>query len=223
MGAIPSTDSHPDVKTTSKAWGLIVGGYSTAAVGLMAFLTINGASGIPTAATIGTAVLVVIGLLLPAAGMLLLRRGLGAIKSAARYGFAMQALGLLGLLFGVVLVVAASSLSGYFVSAVFVVTTGVLAIAGAVLLRGHYMFASSSNTSRAVAYLIFGTALIFSGVGLIVGSNIAFEYLISQVENTIYVDIGATVSACGCILAAYSFFALHNRSQSSQNERVNRR
>lgn len=189
----------------------------------MAFLTINGASGIPTAATIGTAVLVVIGLLLPAAGMLLLRRGLGAIKSAARYGFAMQALGLLGLLFGVVLVVAASSLSGYFVSAVFVVTTGVLAIAGAVLLRGHYMFASSSNTSRAVAYLIFGTALIFSGVGLIVGSNIAFEYLISQVENTIYVDIGATVSACGCILAAYSFFALHNRSQSSQNERVNRR
>jgi hypothetical protein len=206
-----SRNSPPDVKTASKAWGLIVGGYSTAAVGLVAFLTINGASGIPTVATIGTAILVVIGLLLPAAGMLLLRRGLDAIKSAARYGFAMQALGLLGLLFGVVLVVAASSLSGYSISAVFVVTAGALAMAGAVLLRGQYMFASSSN-ARGVAYLIFGTALIFSGVGLIVGSNIAFEYLISQVENTIYVDIGATVSACGCILAAYSFFILHNRS-----------
>ena len=119
----------------------------------------------------------------------------------------MQAFGLLGLLFGVVLIVVTSSLSGYLVSAVFVATAGVSAIAGAVLLRRHFISAIASNT-RGVAYLIFGTALIFSGVGLIVGSNIAFEYLISQVENTIYVDIGATVSACGCVLAAYSFFVL---------------
>ena len=90
-------------------------------------------------------------------------------------------------------------------------TSGVLAIAGAVFLRGQFTRAIASNTNG-VAYLILGTALIFSGVGLIVGSNIAFEYLISQVENTIYVDIGATVSACGCVLAAYSFFVLHNRS-----------
>jgi hypothetical protein len=210
MVAISSMNSPLDVKTASKAGGLVVAGYSTAALALVAFLTINGASGIPPAATIGTAGLVAIGLLLPAAGMLQLRRGLGPIKSAARYGFAMQAFGLLGLLFGVVLVVVASSLSGYLVSAVFVVTAGVSTIAGAVLLRGHYS-AIASNT-RGVAYLIFGTALIFSGAGLIVGSNIAFEYLISQMENTIYVDIGATVSACGCVLAAYSFFVLHDRS-----------
>jgi hypothetical protein len=210
MGATPSTNSPPDVMTASKAWGLVVAGYSTAAVALVAFLTINGASGIPGAATIGTAGLVVTGLLLPAAGMLQLRRGLGPIKSAARYGFAMQAFGLLGLLLGVVLVVVSSSLSGYFLGAVFVVTAGVTAFAGAVLLRGHFS-AIASNT-RAVACLITGTALIFSGAGLIVGSNIEYEYLISQVENTIFVDLGAMVSACGCVLAAYSFFVLHDRS-----------
>jgi hypothetical protein len=209
MGAVSSTNSPHDGKTSSKAWGLVVAGYSTATGALVAFLTINGASGIPTATTIFTAVLVVIGLLLPAAGMLLLRRGISTIKSAARYGFAMQAFGLLGLLFGVVLVVSVSSLSGFLLSAVFVVTAGVLAIAGAVLLRGQYISAEVSNT-RGAAYLIFGTVLIFSGVGLIVGSNIAFEYWISQVENTVYVDIGATISACGCVLSAYSFFVLHN-------------
>ena len=137
--------------------------------------------------------------------MLQLRRGLDPTKSAARYGFAMQAFGLLGLLFGAVLVVVASSLSGYLLSAVFVVSAGVSAVAGAVLLRRYFISSSASNTRNA-AYLIFGTALIFSGVGLIVASNIAFEYLISQVENTVIVDIGATVSACGCVVAAYSFF-----------------
>ncbi len=120
----------------------------------------------------------------------------------------MQAFGLIGLLFGVVLVVVVSSLSGYLLSAVFVAMAGVLAIAGATLLRGHF---ASNNES--VACLIFGTALIFTGVGIIVASNIAFEYLISQLENTIYIDIGATISACGCILSAYSFYDLHNRNQ----------
>src|SRR5271157_5840447 len=141
MGAVSSTNAPHDGKTAAKAWGLVDAGYSTATGALVAFLTINGASGIPTATTIFTAVLVVIGLLLPAAGMLLLRRGISAIKSATRYGFAMQAFGLLGLLFGVVLVVSVSSLSGFLLSAVFVVTAGGLAIAGAVLLRGQYISA----------------------------------------------------------------------------------
>jgi len=211
MGAVSSTNAPPDVKAASQARGLVVGGYSTAAVGLLAFLTINGASGTSTAATIGTALLIAIGLLLPAAGMLLLRRGLGPAKGATRYGFAMQAFGLAGLLFGVVLLVVVPSLSGYFLSAAFVVTASVLAIAGAVLLRGHYIGTVASK-ARGGAYLILGTVLIFSGVGLIVGSDIAFEYLISQVENTINVDIGATVTACGCVLAAYSFFSLNSRS-----------
>ncbi len=200
-----STNSPSNAVTTTKSWRLVVAGYSTAAVALVAFLTINGASGIPSVATIITAGLVIIGLLLPVIGMLQLRRGLSPIRSAARYGFTLQAFGLLGLLFGVVLVVGTSSLSGYILSAVFVAVAGVLAIAGAVLMRGHF-----ASNNRGVAYLIFGTALIFSGVGLIVASNIAFEYLISQVQNTVYVDTGATVSACGCVLTAYSFFVLHN-------------
>jgi len=210
MGATPSTNPPPGAETASKAWGLVVAGYSMGAVALVAFLTINGASGISAAATIGTAGLVAIGLLLPAAGLLQLRRGIDSSQRAARYGFAMQGLGLIGLLLGVVIVVATSSVSGYLVSAVLVVIAGVSAIAGAVLLRAHYISAVASNTRGAV-YLILGTGLIFSGVGLVVASNIAFEYLISQVQETVFVDVGATVSACGCVLAAYSFFGLNSR------------
>lgn len=198
------------ISTASKDWRLVVGGYSTAAVGLVLFLTINGASGIPTIAIICTAMLIAIGLLFPAAGIFQLRRSLGPIKSSARYGYALQAFGLLALLFGVVLVVVVSSLSGFLLSAVFVVAAGVLAISGAVLLRAYFISADASN-ARSAACLIFATALIFSGVGLIVASNIEYVYLISQIENTVYIDIGATVSACGCIIAAYSFYILHNR------------
>jgi hypothetical protein len=209
MGA--STHPSLDVKTASNGWSLVVAGYSIVAVALVAFLTINGASGIPMAATIGTAFLVIIGFLLPTAGMLQLRKGLGQIENAARYGYAMQAVGLLFLLFGVVLVVVVSSLSGYLVSATLVAIAGASAIAGAVLLRKHY--GDIASKTRNAMFLILGTALIFSGVGIIVGSNIAFEYWISQVANTIYVDIGATISACGCVVAAYSFYVLHNRSK----------
>jgi hypothetical protein len=207
MEAKPSTNSPSKAKTSSKAWNLVVTGYSTAAVALVVFLTINGASGIPAAAIIGTVILAAIGFLLPLAGMLQLRRELGPIKSVARYGFALQAFGLLSLMFGVVLVVAVSSLFSYFLSAVFVAAASVSAIAGSVLLRKHFISTIASN-SRIAVYLIFGTVLIFSGVGVIVGSNIAYEYWISQVANTIYVDIGATISACGFVLAAYSFFTL---------------
>jgi hypothetical protein len=198
------------VKTSSKAWGIVVTGYSTAAVALVAFLTINGVSGIPTAAIIGTGILIAIGLLLPIAGMLQLRKGLGSIKSAGRYGFAMQAFGLLGLLFAVVLVVGFSSLTGYLISALFVTTAGVSSISGAVLLRAYFINSTKLN-AKGVLCLIFGTGLIFSGVALIVGSNIAFQYFISQLENTVYVDIGATISSCGCVLTAYSFYVLYNR------------
>jgi hypothetical protein len=66
--------------------------------GLVALLTINGVSRIPTAVVIGTAVLVAVGLLLPAAGLLKLRRTINHDRSAARYGLLLQALGLIGLL-----------------------------------------------------------------------------------------------------------------------------
>ena len=94
----------------------MVAGYSMGAVALVAFLTINGASGIPAAGTVGTAGLLVIGLLLSVVGMLQLRRGVGSTQRAARYGLALQGFGLVGLLFGVVLVVVIASLSGYLVS-----------------------------------------------------------------------------------------------------------
>jgi uncharacterized membrane protein YidH (DUF202 family) len=207
-GEIHSTKSPVDVKS-SKAWSLLVMGYSVGTVALVVFLTINGASGIPTMAMIITAVLVAIGLFLPAAGMLRLRRIVDPAQRAARNGFAMQALGLIGLFFGVALVVAVSSLSGYFASAVIVVTMGALALLGGVFLtRHHTSFGASS--ARVVVCLVLGMALLFLGTGLIAGSNIAYQYVISQVENTIYVDIGATVSACGCVIAAYSSFVLRN-------------
>ena len=211
MGTTSSTISPSEKKPASKAWGLIVAGYSIATVALLAFLTINGESGTSSAATFGTAALLALGLLLPAAGMFQLRKGLDSIKSPSRYGFAMQAFGLIGLFIGVLLIVVVPSFSGYLLSAVFVVPAGASAIAGAVLLRRHYIDAKASN-SIGIACLIFGTTLIFSGAGVILASNIAFWYLISQVQNTVYVDIGATISACGCVLAAYSYFALGNWS-----------
>jgi hypothetical protein len=211
MKAGLSRTNSPSDQKTSRARILTVAGYSVVTLGLLAFLTINGVSGIPTVATIGTASLVVIGILLPTAGMLQLRRSLGGVRSPAGYGYAMQAFGLIGLLFAVALVVVVSSLPGYIFSAIFVVTAGASAIMGAVLLGRHYARALTSE-ARVVVPLVFGTVLIFSGVGVIVGSNIAFYYLISQVQNTVYVDMGATVSACGCVLAAFSFFPLRNRS-----------
>jgi hypothetical protein len=208
MGVMTSTNSPAGAKAASRAWGLVVAGYSVTAVALVAFLTINGASGVPGIATIGTAVLVVIGLLLPTAGMLQLRRRLGPNERAARYGFTAQALGLLVLLIGVVLVVEVVTLTGYILGAALIAASGVSAIAGAILLRGHY--GALREKSRGVACLILGTALLFAGVVIIVGSDLAFEFWISQAENTVYADIGATVSACGCVLSAYSFYVLHN-------------
>jgi hypothetical protein len=210
---VTATNSAADVK----AWGRVVAGYSVAAVALVVFLTINGASGIPAVATIGTAGLAVIGLLLPIAGILQLRRGIASGKTVPRLGFVLQAFGLFSLMFGLVFVVAVSSLSSYLLSALFVMVAGVSAIAGAVLLRRHFICVNTSN-KRAAVFLILGTALVFTGVGLIVASNIAFQYLISQLENTVYVDVGATVSACGCILAAYSFFTLYNPAKHLKNQ-----
>jgi uncharacterized membrane protein YidH (DUF202 family) len=203
MEKISSYNSSANVKM-SKTWFLVVAGFATEVVALVGFLTINGASGIPTAATVGTSGLVAVGLLLPAAGMLQLRKGFDPTQRAVRKGLTLQGFGLIGLFFGVVLTGVISSLASYLVSAAFVAASSALGLAGAVLLRRHYINTGAPN-AKTVKYLILGMALVFSGVGMIVGSNIAFQYLISQVENTVYVDIGATVSACGFVLAALSF------------------
>jgi hypothetical protein len=194
------------------AWSEVVIGYAAATVGLVAYVTINGPPGIPTAVTIGTASLVIIGLLLPAAGMLQLRRAVDPDRRAARYGLAMQSLGLVGLLLGVVAIIVSSSFSIWFaVSAVLIASSAALALVGAFLLRGHYADIRASNKTSA-EYLILGTALIFAGVAVILGSNIAAYFLLSDVGNTVFTDVGAAISACGCVIAAYSFFVMPARS-----------
>ena len=120
-------------------------------------------------------VLVAIGLLLPAVGMLQLRRRVDPSERAARYGFAMQAFGLLGLLFAVVLVVVVVFALGLPHERYLGCNSGrVSDCRGGSFAKTLHL----DSKTRGVAYLIFGTGLIFSGVGLIVGSNIAYQYSI---------------------------------------------
>ena len=103
-----------------------------------------------------------------------------------------------------------SSLTGYLVGATFIAGSAASALLGAVLLRRKHSDIGLGGP-RELYYLVIGTALIFSGAALIMTSNIAFFYFISQVQNTVYVDIGATVIAWGCVLGAYSFFLASRR------------
>lgn len=206
MSAMPSNKSQADAKT--KATSQVIVGFTVAALGLIALLTIIGVSGVPTALVIGTAVLVAIGLLLPAAGMLKLRQTVNPNRSAARYGLLLQALGLMGLLFAVMPLAVSASLSPLFVvSAILIATSTALTLGGAFLVRGHYADIGASN-KRGVDYLILGSTLIFFGVALILGSNVAKYFFLSDVGNNVFTDAGAAISACGCVIAAYSFLAL---------------
>jgi hypothetical protein len=193
-----------------RAFGVVAAGYGVEATGLIAFLTINGSS-VPQLASIATVALIAIGLLLTPAALLLLRKGLDRTQAKARSGLALQGFGLVILLMGVVLGVGFSSLFGYAVGAVLLAASAAMGLLGAILLRKSY--ASNGAKSSAVDYMVLATALVFSGVGLIMASNIAFYYVISQVANTVYVDAGAAVSACGCVVAAFSFFTLRGQRE----------
>jgi len=188
----------------SKTLPIIAAGYVIAAAGLVAFLTLNGIS-VPAPATALTILLIALGLLLPPAGMFAFRRILDRNKTAARNGLLLEGSGLIVLLLGVVLAVSLSSLTGYLVGAIFIAGSAASALLGAVMLRRKHSDIGLGGP-REMNYLVLGTALIFSGGAIIMTSNIAFFYFISQVQNTVYVDIGATVIACGCVLGAYSFF-----------------
>jgi hypothetical protein len=181
-------------------------------MGLVAFLTINGMS-VPGVATVATVIMIAVGLLLPSAGMVVLRRGLDRVQGAARNGFLLQGVGLVTLFVGVVLAVGLSSLLGYFVGAVLLIASASSSLLGAMLLRGGRAGIGVPG-SRISDYFLLGTLLIFSGVGLIMASNIAFYYAISQVANTAYVDLGAAISACGCVVAGYSFAEVRSRLRS---------
>ena len=189
--------------TSSKSWALVVTGYCILAAAILAFLTINGISS-TAAGTIGTAGLIILGLLLPAAGMLELARRMDPLQGTARKGLVLQSLSLIGLLIGLVVSFVASSLSGHLVSAVFIVPSGVSGLVGAIFL---------SKETRA-RQLIAGVALIATGAALIPASNIALlAGWLLDIDKNIYQDIGATIAGCGSVLAAYSFFVLRSRIQ----------
>ena len=182
--------------TSSKSWALVVAGYCILAVAMLAFLTINGVSS-TAAGTITTATLIGLGLLLPAAGTLEMARHMDPPHGSARKGLALLSLSLTGLLIGLVVSFAASSLSGHLVSAVFIVLGGASGLAGAIFI------AKQARARQLVA-----------GAALIPASNIAlFAYLISDMGKSIYQDIGAALAACGSVVAAYSFFVLRSRAK----------
>jgi hypothetical protein len=187
--------------TDSKSWALVVAGYSVLAVAMLAFLTVNGVSA-SAVGTISIASLIVLGLLLPAAGMLELARRMDPPQGTARNGLVLQSLTLIGLLIGFAVSFAASSLAGHLVSAVFIVPSGALGLAGAIVI---------SKKARA-RQLVAGAALITIGAVLIPASNIAlFAGWLSDLNKNIYQDIGATLAACGSVVTAYSFFVLRRR------------
>jgi len=189
--------------TTSKSWALVVAGYSVLAVAMLAYLTVNGVSA-PAAGTIGTAILIVLGLLLPAAGMLELARRMDPPQGTAGKGLVLQSLSLTGLLIGFVVSFAASSLSGRLVSGVVIVLAGISGLVGAILI---------SKQARA-RQLVVAAALIAIGAVLIPASNIAVSAdLLFDIDKNIYEDIGATIAGCGSVVAAYSFFVLRSRGK----------
>jgi hypothetical protein len=189
--------------TTSKSWALVVTGYGILAAAMLVFLTINGLSN-TAPGTVATASLLALGLLLPAAGMLELARHMDPPQGTLRRGLVLQALSLIGLVIGLVASFAASSTSGYLVSAVFIVLAGAAGVAGAI-------FAAREARARP---LVAGAALIALGALLIPASNIALlAGWLLDLDKNIYEDIGATLAACGCVVAAYSFFVLRSRAK----------
>jgi uncharacterized membrane protein YidH (DUF202 family) len=190
----------------------VTAGFAAATVGLLIDLTTIGASETPAAVRIGSAGLIAIGILLASAGMLQLRRAVDRTRRGARRGLAMQSLGLIGLLLAALALQISSSIQVLFVSAAFVVLAGSLAIVGGLQLGNHY--ADIGTTSRTDAgYLVLGTALMFLGVGVIIGSEIAYYFVLSDVVSTVVSDAGVAVSACGCVVAAYASFVMRGSSR----------
>lgn len=123
----------------------------------------------------------------------------------------MQSVGLVLLLIGELALSFSSDLGILFLSAAIIVTAAASALAGAVLLRGHWLDIGASNR-RGGDYLIVGTALIFSGVGAIVFSKIGSYFVLPDLATLLVNVVGLTGTACGCVVAAYSFVVLPSRS-----------
>jgi len=189
--------------TTSKSWALVVAGYAILTVAMLAFLTVNGVSA-TAVGTIGTAGLIGLGLLLPAAGMLELARRMDPPQGTARKGLVLQSLSLIGLLIGFVVSFVASSFSGHLAAGVVIVLSGIAGLVGAIFI---------SKQARA-RQLVVAAALIAIGAALIPASNIALlAGWLLDIDKNIYQDIGATIAGCGSVVTAYSFFVLRSRSK----------
>ena len=195
--------ARPAVSPQTRASQLMVVGYAAATVGLLAELTTSGASGTPAAVSIGATGLIAVGILLPSAGMLQLRSAVDRDRRGARRGLAMQGLGLIGLLLGVLALQISSSVPGLFVSAAIVASAGALAIVGGVHLSNHYPDIGAQRRTD-VGYLVVGTALMFGGAGVILASKIGYYFVLSDVGSTVVTDAGLAISACGCVVAAYA-------------------
>ena len=204
MNSASSTNPSPVVLLPHGALGVITSGYSVEAVGLIALLTINGTSSVPLMALVATIILIVAGFLLPTAGLLALRRGLDRTHAAVRRNFLLQGAGLVVLLLGVVVAVGINSLSGFIAGTALLAVSAALALLGSIMLRSECTEIGLPGPA-ATNYLVLAMVLLFSGVGLIMAANIAFFYVISGAANGVDTDIGATISAYGCVVAAYSF------------------
>jgi hypothetical protein len=132
------------------ALGVVTSGYAVEAMGLIALLTINGASLVPPPALIATIILIVAGFLLPTAGLLALRRGFDRTHPAVRNSFLLQGSGLVVLLLGVVVAVGLNSLSGFMIGTVFLVPSAASALMGAILLLKNYASIGWLNPREAV-------------------------------------------------------------------------
>jgi len=186
----------------SKSWTLVVVGYSVLAAAMLAFLTVNGVSS-TAVGTIGTAGLLGLGLVLPVVGMLELARHIDPSRGGTRTGLTLQSACLIALLIGLLLSFFASSLAGHMASATFIMLSGISGLAGAILISNEV----------GVRQLVLGAVLIAIGAALIPLSNIASQmYWVQDLEKNVYQDIGATVAACGCVLAAYSCFVIRKPS-----------
>ena len=148
----------------SRSWNLAVIGYSTLAAAMLAFITINGESS-TAVGTIGTAGLLGLGLVLPAAGMLELATRIDPSYRRMRTGLALQGVCAAGLLLGLLVSFFASSLPGHMASAAFIAFAGTAGLVAAILI----------SKEAGVPQLVVGAALIAIGAALIPASNIASQ------------------------------------------------
>lgn len=218
MGSRPAQELQGMISLSTRLLALTVIGYSVAAIALVTFLTINGQPNIPQSTSIATLVLIAIGFLTPAIGMALLTRRLRVPQTRAKSGLLLQGIGLTSLFFGVVIAEATASFTGFLVAAAVLAVSGSTGLTGAAFFKRHYRSVSSFS-SRNAEFLLLGLILLFLGVALILGSEIVYSlYYFSPVSNIVYQDIGATVSALGCVLSAYAFNGLRDYSRRKEEE-----